>query len=792
MANQSSNPATTPPSTSTPSRIPYTPRSTSIPDDSDAEFDPTPLQSPGGPAYDDLPPSYDEARHQAVSDARNGVEPLDPNQIEAHRLTLNEGPDEAEVWEYRIRGEQLDAENEQAPEYSNITNEFGTTVPIQHVESSAEIPVGRTELRNVVPSVAPDRDADLLSRALNFTRHEPDADTQYAPLLARPTAIPQQEASGAPCEPVQFLRAYAKALHAHSIRPAEFMEFLDGLNALCIASSASLDDLLQYTTTDATSSIVHDYIRGANEAFFMPRGLTVSLRSLSSLVQDVAIPTERGQRAGALVSALDRSTAVERRAQALHPWIEAIETNVPTSSAQSVLLREMATRLRAQKDNEDSAHASPRSASGKKQQHEDPPHSIPEGDHAGNSYAGPGSHHWGGRGRGGPHGGPWTPFGAPGRGPFGAPGNGPFGAPGNGPFGARGIGPFARHCGPGQSSGLPRGSSGPPGYGFGPSRPGNDWNSFGESIGKWGEEFGKRMGDWGQQFGKQAENWGQDVGKRAEGWGQSAARASGSGSRHGHVAASPQAGDTLPPSYDAGFGGQETGVLPSDSKGASEPPKYDGPQHGKADSKAHEDDDDASSISSDSSDSDSDSDSDYDSDELPDTQAIFLKRIKSINKHAEDSARKGKKSPQEIALERDLAIEKAQNEKQNTEEKIEEKISKRAMRRVWKQKRKELLQEYRHKKRELMATYQAQGKGKGKGKSKAKKMPEWKQAKKEYRDAKKDLRKERLNARKEWRNGRSRRLQASRDAQRRKIGSEQEELADKMVWVVIENYAVNS
>jgi hypothetical protein len=62
-----------------------------VADSSDNEYDPTPMHSPGGPRYDDLPPSYDDARHQAVHDVRNGIAPIDPSQIEAHRITLNEG-----------------------------------------------------------------------------------------------------------------------------------------------------------------------------------------------------------------------------------------------------------------------------------------------------------------------------------------------------------------------------------------------------------------------------------------------------------------------------------------------------------------------------------------------------------------------------------------------------------------------------------------------------------------------------------------------------------------------------
>ncbi|KAJ8108379.1 hypothetical protein OPT61_g8213 [Boeremia exigua] len=126
-------PTAAPQSTTSPPIPPYTPRSTSVADDSETEFEPTPLHSPGGPQYEDLPPSYDFA----LSDARNGVASLDASQIEAHRVSANEGPDEPEVWEYRMRGgaaeEEETHDHEEAPAYEGH-------VPVQHVASSASIP----------------------------------------------------------------------------------------------------------------------------------------------------------------------------------------------------------------------------------------------------------------------------------------------------------------------------------------------------------------------------------------------------------------------------------------------------------------------------------------------------------------------------------------------------------------------------------------------------------------------------------------------------------------------------
>jgi hypothetical protein len=129
-----SHTTTAPQSSSTSSNPPYTPHATSIPDDSTTEYEPTPVHSPaGGPQYEDLPPSYDFA----LSDARNGGAALDASQIEAHRVSANEGPNDPEVWEYRVRGEGAEEpqEHEEAPAYDGH-------VPVQHVTSSQNIVVG--------------------------------------------------------------------------------------------------------------------------------------------------------------------------------------------------------------------------------------------------------------------------------------------------------------------------------------------------------------------------------------------------------------------------------------------------------------------------------------------------------------------------------------------------------------------------------------------------------------------------------------------------------------------------
>ncbi|KAF1944693.1 hypothetical protein EJ02DRAFT_85529 [Clathrospora elynae] len=811
MAGQPPNPANTnlnshppPPPTSSHSNAPYTPRSTSITDDSDNEFEPTPTNSPGGPQYGDLPPSYDEAQHHAVHDARNGIAPIDPNEIEAHRLTLNEGPDEPEVWEYRVRGEQLDETNdrEQAPDYANHANDKATSVPVQRVRSNESIPVGHMQSESASSTAA------MLNRALMFTRHEPDADVQNAPRLTRVVAVPQEEllvrssqslrketrvdgrergskdgqrppgysaassealhaSSNSSDESVQILRAYAKALHAHSVQPAEFMDFLDGLNALIRATNSSAADLLH-----GSSTIVHDYISGANEAFFAPRGLRVSLQSLNALLEMLRIPTERGQRARAIASVLDKACPADRRAQALYPWVEALDTGMPSPSFQTLALHDMDTRLWGRAPSQSASGHSDSYPTEKTRapstEYEDPPHSVPEPAEDTN----PNDGSWG-RGRGGFGGSHWSPFGAPGNSPFRAPGNGPYGLLGNGLFGAPGNGPFGL---PGQ---RPSGAHGRRSYGNrgGPGNSqqagewhGNEWEEIGKDLGKIGQNFGIRMGDWGLQLGKRANTWGVDVGKMASGSDRQNRNTAGPTNEH-----TP---DDLPPSYKASSS-QETGVLRGDTK-VNPSISMPSTEKGKDKSKDMDhDDDDVSSISSDSSD---DSDSDSDDEDYPDTEAMFLKRVRSINEHADASAKKGKKSAEEVAHERALEFEQAQTEKEAMDLKIGIQLSKRAIRKELRQRGRDLKRQYRQKKRELRATHDRKGKGK------AKKGKEWKEAKKEYRKKKKELRKEKLAARKEWREASNDGGKLKKEGRSDEDG--QDEVMGRMVWVVIENLAL--
>ncbi|KAF2017752.1 hypothetical protein BU24DRAFT_420797 [Aaosphaeria arxii CBS 175.79] len=633
MANRASNPNLTvqpPPGSSNASANssrPFTPRSTTFPDgaDSDPEFDefePTPIHSPGGPQYDDLPPSYDEAQQEALRDARAGIPPVDPNNLEVHRMVIGDDRNtqqQPSISPHRSHSSILQEPNayEFEPENRRNGDGLGMSIPVQQVVSdNSQIPVGRVQSSTnpttpppFIPGAAPaptDPTSALLMRALEFTKHEPAADAQYAPRLTRCVAIPHvngipttsrstecqnsgkaarrarreerrnsrsnrcrrqsshqipgqwpearsteainsandSSSSSSTSEPIQFLRAYSKALHSHDIRPSEFAEFLDGLNALCLASGSTLQQLIDSPLVAldqderGSSSIVHDYIQAANEAFFAPRGLRVSLRSLSSLVSTLNVPEDRGQRAAVIASANDSSTAVPLRAGALYPYVEAIETNVPEPSTQAVYLREMGLNLRNRERssysssqsvpqyhdaNIDNANEKVRSA----EHHEepsDPPHSLPpEQQPHPQSQRIPGafpfvppvppvpgvpqpppppppfgSWHRGGRGGWqGPPGGFWGPrHHHPHHGPHHGPGWPPVPFP-----------PHRQHHGPPWTPGWAPGPS---------SSANNDMAAWGASIGKWGEEFGKRMGGWGEQFGKRAEAWGADVERQAQ------------------------------------------------------------------------------------------------------------------------------------------------------------------------------------------------------------------------------------------------------------------------------------
>lgn len=853
------------------SNAPFTPRSSTFPDDFDSDsefnaFDPTPMHSPGGPHYEDLPPSYDEAQQQALHDARSGIPPLDPNNLAVHQLALNDHQSSPPVPNNQLLSEvpvEMHAYMYETRENRNNADGLGMTVPVQHATSSERIPVGHASPGQAPTAITPSVHSSttaldpwtLLNRALEFTRHETDADARYAPRLTRCVAIPQEGASHAHqrhrrgrgrndrCgrgssfvqrgdehrmpgqwpeatsaetlnnsvdnveEPVQFVRAYSKALHSHSIRPAEFMDFLDGLNALCFAMDTTPNELLHPDShRDGPSSIVWNYIDAANEAFFAPRGLKVSLQSLSTLINALKVPEERGQRAGAVASALDDKSTSEQRAQALYPWTEKLETSVSEPTTQSLLLQELSKRLRRQSfsssqdpPNYENGAAPSNDEKTRGIDESDPPHSIPE------PYSGPGFNPLGSQAHhGGPGGGPgFGPFSFQGRGAHGWGGRGAHGWGGRdghgwGGRGAHGWGGRGVHGWGGRDS---HGWGGRGGHGWGPrgsnhhSQPNNDWAALGESLGKWGEEFGKRMGEWGEQFGRRAEGWGNDVGRRAGGWGGGVERRGGGwgngverraevwgeepagrASRRNTYTNAPEPDrPTAGASSSGDMMGQETGVHHANNishtlTAANPDPKGKG--------KDEDYDDDASSISSNSS-SSSDSDSE-DEDEYPNTEKLFLERIRSINLAAETSRAKGKKSQEEIEHERSLAIEQAQEQKTDLEIKIAQKRSKRSLKKDLRRRKREIKREHRRVKKELKGLGDKEGR---------------KKQKEEYRERKKEHRRIKGERKREHRRGREERSrqhghtrgERRRGRRERYNAGEHKMNEESMVWLVVEN-----
>jgi len=281
----------------------------------------------GGAHYHDLPPSYDQAQAQAVADARHGITPIDPSRLEAHRLTLNEGPNEPEVWEYRVRREESDVadDHEPAPEYGSPPTYWTSTVSIQHVASPEPTLVGQTPSR---PPADADPSSSMVDQALGFIQHAPPANAHASHLL-RLIAIPQLSGSGQQQvlhdDSVHFLRAYPEVLASHGIRPVDFMAFLDGLNAM---GSALPDPDAAFSP----KNLMDLYIRKANKRFFCPRGLFVSLQSFTTLLRKLDIPSNQRQRASAIATTLDWNSSAAQRAEALYPWIEKLHLTVPPAS----------------------------------------------------------------------------------------------------------------------------------------------------------------------------------------------------------------------------------------------------------------------------------------------------------------------------------------------------------------------------------------------------------------------------------------------------------------------------
>ncbi|OCK78287.1 hypothetical protein K432DRAFT_383971 [Lepidopterella palustris CBS 459.81] len=795
----------------------FTPRSSTFPDgDSDSEFDflePTPVHSPGGPHYDDLPPSYEQAQAQTLSQARANYQSLSINDLQVYRLSLD--PDASLPPQFSPYQIQTQAQPANSQTLRNSEG-LGSTIPVTAIPNSTAIPVHQ------IPSSRVDANTILLNRALEFTQHVPDADARYAPRLLRKIAIPQDlgltattpgpnsnsnpnssttslnsshSAPGgtergfgrggghrgwgehrhhgrhghrmpgewpnnntatsalevptpiSPQPPVQFLRAYAKALHTHSIRPAEFAAFLDGLNILLSATNTSSSALI---SQPSPAQLVQDYLVESNTQFFAPRGLRVYVKSQGSLVSSLGIPTERGQQAAAVATLEDQATSAAGRAMALYPWIERLEVEeVPAPGAGTVALQEMAERLCQTKSQTQPQPQmqSPRPSCGDTEEKQDIGPDPTAGARLHRSVTTPSTFP---PPPTSPSGRPWPQV--PGAWPPRGPSHGAWGPRGRGGWGSRGS--WGRG-GCGGHGGIPFIPSIPPIPPFNPqskSRPG--WAQWGENWGKWGEELGKRAERWGEEFGRRVEVWGEGVGRNAEAWGEGIERRVSAGGRGT---------------------GQETGVT-----GTHQSQQWDAKEEGSPDNN-DDDDSDTSSISSFSS---SSSSSDDDDDDFEDPQERFIEKVRSINTKAALAQSKGKKSSEEISRERDAAIAKASAEKTALELKIEQKRNKRAVKRELKIQKRAMKKEVRRQKRALKAAARQSGNG-------TVDEVERRRVREEWRKKKRALKEEKRARRREWREARRERKGMGRYGKRGVVGEVQREGGTERereaLWLVVEN-----
>ncbi|KIW08799.1 uncharacterized protein PV09_00733 [Verruconis gallopava] len=296
--------------------------------DSDSDFEEreeifTPRTSINGTVTSDLPPTYEES--EAL--ARSRTEQQTARGIENH----------SDITVYRT--------------------EIPPDPPIQVVRPSSE------EKQSSSPHSPGPSASALLNAALRFTENPPP--TAERPGLRSPVAVPSF-AGNSP--PAKFARFYSPALYPQSITDGEFIEFIDGLNSLSIASGFSASTYHSRSSLTASEvprdeealqgdDLVSAYIALSNSHFFNPRGLQVQLADLSELADILnisnaairkAVITEvlRMSKASIEVPAAANGAAHEA-AGALVPYIEPLITAVPEPKKNQEALLAVASRFAA-------------------------------------------------------------------------------------------------------------------------------------------------------------------------------------------------------------------------------------------------------------------------------------------------------------------------------------------------------------------------------------------------------------------------------------------------------------
>ncbi|KIV95365.1 hypothetical protein PV10_03030 [Exophiala mesophila] len=214
---------------------------------------------------------------------------------------------------------------------------------------------------NDAPSEA---DAQVLPRALGWIPSKPSQ--RSFPRLGRLVAIPQIQPDTLRSGPMPFYRAYAPDLSYHAITLEEFVGFLDNLTVarapaapfqiLQLASmgigfvphhwtqaaSAGIGVVAGAGTASVSAARSKLYLKQANEQYFGPRGLKVTL------VKDekFRLLTCEDPRSYPLapVSVSSHITVAERRMKALENHIAPLTFDVPSPEPQTNVLDKLSAR----------------------------------------------------------------------------------------------------------------------------------------------------------------------------------------------------------------------------------------------------------------------------------------------------------------------------------------------------------------------------------------------------------------------------------------------------------------
>lgn len=626
----------------------------------------TPRSSHFGDAHPDLPPSYDEsqaAHAEAQAQARSQLPPGRENHsdISVYRTEIPSDPN----------------------------------LPLREAHGK--------EPRAPSPTSGP---SILLNQALTFTQELPATDARFAHELTRPIAVPSLPGN---VEPMKFARFYATILHHHSISPTQFMDFIDGLNALskaCSANPASLRgmdpgyEILNENITPAT--LIPAYLAQTNHAFFAPRGLQVQVLTLNQLADLVRIPTNHGIRRSMLSEAIQSyaagaevptaaNGAATATSQTLEPYIEPLSFAVPEPRTSIEALNNVAARF-ANLNVSGERLSTPRPGPQRSR-------SI------GSSVAGPSTAREG-------EAGPSREY----------------------------VYPLWHPHSIEQMAGD-----------FG-ERQGKFWGDWGEKQGefwgKWGEKQGEKWAKWGEDFGKKMEKWGNELGRKMSGEASAEGERNVPGVLAGAGPSTSPAGPTpdqvfghgppMPGTFPiapgprgamiaamaahgrgaamaaaamrgghphagaffhghghalgghaawggrGGFGGPRLlagGPSPGRRGGFGARGGFGGGRFGYSSpdlDKRDDDDSDTSSISSTSSDSSSDSERTAVSDRS-DPDAIFAQKVREIEKFAAEARAKGKKKEEDIENERQKSLRKADEDRSKALAELEKRRDKRSL-----------------------------------------------------------------------------------------------------------------